>query len=276
MADFQYNPPEGWENETTFPDYPTAPEVRPLFQRLFNQIRDAFNTHKAEKATVAELGHSKVDGITITIDANGIISTMSETVNRTITVGVGKDFTTIQAAINSIKKRVDAVITVNVDAGTYNEDIIIAGFYGKGYLTINGGNSLATAVNYIVKSVTIANCMARVNAKGFTANTTTGIAFAGVLSMYPDFAWCRTVVSATSQIGFFTQNAFASISECEASNKNYGLYASTCSVVISSNWIAGSGNVVGLRALDGATIGKSGTQPQGTTAEQMGTGGIIR
>jgi hypothetical protein len=57
MSDFSYNPPSGWEDETIFPDYPTAPEVRPLFQRLFDQIRDAFNltkndyeTHKAEMA----------------------------------------------------------------------------------------------------------------------------------------------------------------------------------------------------------------------------------
>ncbi|MDD4690021.1 MAG: hypothetical protein PHE51_09785 [Eubacteriales bacterium] len=48
MADFNYNPSDGWNNETEFPDYPTAPEVRPLFQKLFDQIRDAFNAHKAD------------------------------------------------------------------------------------------------------------------------------------------------------------------------------------------------------------------------------------
>jgi uncharacterized protein YlxP (DUF503 family) len=53
VADFQYNPETGWLNEDEFPDYPTAPEVRPMFQRLFDQIRDAFNAHKAEEATDA-------------------------------------------------------------------------------------------------------------------------------------------------------------------------------------------------------------------------------
>jgi hypothetical protein len=50
MADFEYNPVAGWEDETIFPDYPTAQEVRPMLQRLFDQIRDAFNAHKAETA----------------------------------------------------------------------------------------------------------------------------------------------------------------------------------------------------------------------------------
>jgi hypothetical protein len=58
MADFQYDPVEGWENETEFPDYPLASEVRPLFQRLFNQIRDVFNTHKAETVS-NEVGVSR-------------------------------------------------------------------------------------------------------------------------------------------------------------------------------------------------------------------------
>jgi hypothetical protein len=314
MADFQYDPVEGWENETEFPDYPLASEVRPLFQRLFNQIRDVFNTHKAETATSTTQPHglakNKLDATTaptvnddsgdgysvnsmwldttndkayICLDAalgasiwQKVGGDEGDTVDKIITVGIGKNFSTVQGAVDSIKKLVNASITINVDAGTYAEDIIFTGFYGKGIITINGGNSLATAVNYIVKSMTISNCMVRVKIKGFTANTTTGIAFAGVISMYPDFAWCRTVVSATSQFGFFTQNAFVNISECEASNKNYGLYASICSIVLSSNWAVGSGNVVGLRALDAATIGKSGTQPQGTTAEQQGTGGVIR
>jgi hypothetical protein len=57
LDDFSYSPPTGWLDETEFPDYPTAPEVRPMFQRLFDQIRDAFNTHKAEDATTLQKGH---------------------------------------------------------------------------------------------------------------------------------------------------------------------------------------------------------------------------
>jgi hypothetical protein len=66
MADFQYDPVEGWNNETEFPDYPQASEVRPLFQKLFDQIRDAFNTHKADDTKHAPL---KAD-ILNTVDLN--------------------------------------------------------------------------------------------------------------------------------------------------------------------------------------------------------------
>jgi hypothetical protein len=57
MADFEYNPVAGWEDETIFPDYPTAQEVRPMLQRLFDQIRDAFNAHKADIVTDSDGVH---------------------------------------------------------------------------------------------------------------------------------------------------------------------------------------------------------------------------
>jgi hypothetical protein len=57
LDDFQYDPVTGWEDEDVFPDYPEASAVRGLFQRLFDQIRDAFNTHKAEDASETVKGH---------------------------------------------------------------------------------------------------------------------------------------------------------------------------------------------------------------------------
>jgi hypothetical protein len=57
MADFEYNPVAGWEDETIFPDYPTAQEVRPMLQRLFDQIRNAFNAHTADIVTDADGVH---------------------------------------------------------------------------------------------------------------------------------------------------------------------------------------------------------------------------
>jgi hypothetical protein len=57
MADFQYTPSDGWNNTTEFPDYPSADQVRPLFQRLFDQIRDAFNGHKNDVVTDADGVH---------------------------------------------------------------------------------------------------------------------------------------------------------------------------------------------------------------------------
>jgi hypothetical protein len=239
-------------------------------------VQTALTTHEAEKATINAIGHIKPDGATIAVDVNGTISTTSETVNRIITVGVGKDFTTIQAAVNSIKKRVDATITINVDAGTYAEDVLIKGFGGAGSIIVNGGTDLTTAVNYIVNSIDCSNNTIMVRVIGFTANTTTKVAFAIVLCLYGHYKYCRTVVSATTQIGFYVQNALGYIEGCLASNKDVALYVAFMSTVSSSNWSAGSGNTYGIRSMDASTVGKVGTQPQGTTPELQTNGGIIR
>jgi hypothetical protein len=80
MADFEYNPVAGWEDETIFPDYPTAPEVRPMFQRLFDQIRDAFNAHKAETAADDDVHGLKFKGCLITLAAAQPIPNTTATV----------------------------------------------------------------------------------------------------------------------------------------------------------------------------------------------------
>lgn len=48
---FQFNPTEGWNNTTEFPDYPARDQVRPLLQRLFDQIKTWINSHKTETLT---------------------------------------------------------------------------------------------------------------------------------------------------------------------------------------------------------------------------------
>jgi hypothetical protein len=48
LNDFSFDPPTGWNDETVFPDYPTAPEVRPLFQKLFDQIKTYLGLVKTE------------------------------------------------------------------------------------------------------------------------------------------------------------------------------------------------------------------------------------
>jgi hypothetical protein len=64
LNDFNFNPPEGWNNETEFPDYPQASEVRPLFQKLFDQIKVYLGlvkteivTHLADLVTDADGAH---------------------------------------------------------------------------------------------------------------------------------------------------------------------------------------------------------------------------
>jgi lysophospholipase L1-like esterase len=110
---FQFDPPTGHNDTEEFKTNPPKEAVRGYMQRLHDQTRDfinntlmawiketfltptgdfrgtinggdvtltepglsgAFNAHKAEKATEADIGHVKVDGSTIAVDENGVIS----------------------------------------------------------------------------------------------------------------------------------------------------------------------------------------------------------
>lgn len=73
MADFQYDPIDGHLNTEVFIDYPPADQVRPYIQRLFDQIRDAFNGHKNETETTTTQPHG--------LSKNKLDATVAPTVN---------------------------------------------------------------------------------------------------------------------------------------------------------------------------------------------------
>jgi len=199
----------------------------------------------------------------------------AELVDRTITVGVGKNFETIQGAINSIKKRVDATITINVDAGTYNENVGIRGFGGGGKLIIAGGTSLETAVNYKVGSFNVTGCTLNIEITGFNVITTTATAFFVTHTNSVGFKYCLSTVSATAFAGFVFRYSNVMCLFCQISNRNYALNAGYNSSVYSFDWTVGSGNTIGL-SVEASVIMKNGPQPQGTTAESVKSGGVIR
>lgn len=65
-----------------------------------------------------------------------------------------------------------------------------------------------------------------------------------------------------------------SVLNSEASNRKNGIAAGSKAVVYSGT-NTGTGNVVGLSATVGGKIGKYSTQPDGTTTESFGSGGVI-
>jgi hypothetical protein len=48
IPDFNFDPVTGWLNETEFPDFPTSAQTRPMFQRLFDQIKAHLGLVKTE------------------------------------------------------------------------------------------------------------------------------------------------------------------------------------------------------------------------------------
>lgn len=207
---------------------------------------NAFTSHLAEKAAHAEL------------------------VGRTITVGTGKDFTTIQEAINSIKKKVYATITINVDAGTYNEEVVINGFTGSGSINLFGDTVVST--NCSVTSISVRKCSVDVYVRGFngTGNGTTFLSYANIKCR---FSLCNTIGAGTE--GFAADSSLLLLSNNVASNKTTAaIIASNMTTIYSEN-NSGSGNSVGLYCYQASKIGKNGTQPSWTTAEYTSTGGQI-
>lgn len=91
----------------------------------------------------SEVSATPVANKLLTLDSNAIFpssvypeAVLKELNERTITVGVGKDFSTIQAALNSLKGRlVNKAVYIDVDPGTYNENIVAEDILYSGSLT---------------------------------------------------------------------------------------------------------------------------------------------
>lgn len=234
-------------------------------------IIDAINSHlsdslahNAPKYTTANL--------TYYVDA-----TNGSDINDGLAAGSGRAFKTIAKAVSMIPMIVNHTVTINVAAGTYNESIYLRGFLGRGSITINGGNSTATAVNYIITgTVSVFYCSCTINVTGFNSTDTTHNNFAGACCVDVNFVYCVSTVAAPSCYGIDFQRCLASVYACQISNHNYAIVTQKCSTVYSDSWTAGSGNGTGLCAATGSTICKNGTQPQGTIAEITNGGGVIR
>lgn len=223
-----------------------------------------FTNNKSDKAKSSTLNNHLAE-----------IASHVESTARTITVGAsGKDFTTIQAALQSIKKHINATITINVDAGTYPETVSIVDFYGNGSIYMNGSSALADT--YMVNNIIVSSCTCAVYIFGFkcTSSSQDAVRVTGALNVFMQYI--KTDVSATALNGFFIMNSLATVINCQVSNRSVALYANQLSRVASRDWTAGSGNTTGIMSLFASTVGKDGTQPQGTTAESASSGGIIR
>lgn len=199
----------------------------------------------------------------------------AESVTRTITVGVGKDFTTIQTAINSIGEHIirGVIITVQVDAGTYSETVDISGFFGGGSLEIRGNTIVATTHN--VNNFIVSGCfLLFLRILGFNITTTTTTSLMISSSLQLQFQSLNIV--AASAVGVQADKSpSVYIIGCVISNKTTAIFASINAHIFSST-NTGTGSQNGLMASDGGVIAKNGTQPAGTTAEVTSSGGVIR
>ena len=127
-----------------------------------------------------------------------------------------------------------------------------------------------------MNSIIYKYCSIYINIQGFNLITTTnhGVYVEGCI--YARFVYLNILGSAGIYAGIYVVSSFCSIWSSTISNKAQAINAIYMSTVLSHANNSGNGNVIGLQATNGATIGKNSTQPTGTTAESTTSGGVIR
>jgi microcystin-dependent protein len=212
----------------------------------------------ANKSTSAVLGTSDtqypsqkavksyVDNIYANYDdpENPILRPIITTDDMVITVGSGKDFATIQEAINAVPMFVNHNVNINIYSGTYNEVITIKNFQGSGTLTVNVVDGETVTITRFV----IVNCLCHVVVAAGQMPATTFTASGETAEKTFNIDRCNSVTlsyfSDTTTDGLGTgvhvlkSNIF--IGSCTISNKLYGIRALYSNVTISG--VAGTGN----------------------------------
>jgi hypothetical protein len=188
---------------------------------------------------------------------------------------IGSPYKTVGKAVYKLPQILNHNVSIYVSAGTYNEDILISGYTGKGVFRLIGASNLDHADEYIVNRIHYRYNTVPVYIIGFTATTNTDVGIlAGYNSGYSEIKYSRVVTASTDARGIANYySPFLMIYGCEISNRHLAIYTSggkTWSVDQS-----GTGNAYGLFAEKLGTIGKAGTQPTATNSEVFASGGTV-
>ncbi len=187
----------------------------------------------------------------------------------------GSPFKTIAKAVSMIPQIVNHTVEINLADGSYSEGITLAGYIGKGTITITG--NMTTPTNVVFSSriyVTRSTCL--IQLRGMETTYTGGDSIS--IERNPGAVFLDKLVATNSTSTYAALYVSYSPSVCiqnsTLSNHKYGIYAIGAARVFSYN-NSGSNNTTGLCA-NGSTIMKGSTQPGGTTGEAIANGGVIR
>ncbi|MCM3272629.1 hypothetical protein [Paenibacillus elgii] len=184
----------------------------------------------------------------------------------------GTALRTIQVAVNRIPQIVNHTVTIVVAPGTYNEDVTLSGFVGKGTISLHGDTAVST--NYTINSFVANYCTCGVYVRGFNANPG-GAAFIANFCLGITFDFCRVSAASTVSHGAFFFSSTGVVSNSSFSNRLAAIAGARASKVFSST-NSGSGNQYGLLAAENTSIGLFSTQPEGITSTAVSGGGVIR
>jgi hypothetical protein len=180
----------------------------------------------------------------------------------------GKPLKTIQKAVDSIPQVVNHAVIISVAAGTYGEDIVIQGQVGSGYVSFVTTGGIVT-----INSFDARYC-SRILINGFTASTTTKMAFKASNGGAIDIINCIATGATATYHGIYLYNNKAYVNGCTVSNKNYGVSADYNSQV-QCNANSGSGNTFAYVTTNSGIMTYVGTTPTGTTFWGQANGGTL-
>lgn len=194
------------------------------------------------------------------------------------------------ATLRNLPKYLETAVTINVPAGTYNEDVIIRGFKGN-LLRIN----LAAGVT--INGRIIVEYCDRVEIYGASDMTSiinvSPVSEAGVSAMAVKLLWlqylrvtgrARSSASDGTNFGIFLQGTDGWIRNCIVERTNYAICAYDTSMMTCSDNRGGvSGGdyttlanlIQGVRADRGSHIGMYGTTPIAPTTSFAGSSTIV-
>lgn len=178
-------------------------------------------------------------------------------------------FKTVQHALDMLPKFINHTVNINID-GNFDENINIIGFQGKGYIFINGGNSSS------ITTLTLSSSSLSISINNLILTGTSRVPIFVSYCLGASISSCNITNKYASQDGIRIESSIIRLSNCTISDRDSAIASYNGSTVYSFN-NTGTNNKVGLKAYSGGTIAKdNATQPAGTTAELITTGGAIR
>jgi hypothetical protein len=188
-------------------------------------------------------------------------------VNGNDNTGIGTNenpYKTINKALSTLPRIIDHEMTIQLKDADYLENIVIEGFQGKGEIKIQG--NVTTNTNTRIKGTSLTptvvkknTCLVAFKSLGLYCNSNDGKSISIIDN--------SGVVEISSSVIASWSGAFTN---------TIGLYAERSPFILSTN-NSGSSAVTALNATLGSTIVKNGTQPTGSTNNELvSAGGLIR
>ncbi|WP_405173403.1 hypothetical protein [Paenibacillus sp. FSL H8-0260] len=211
-----------------------------------------------------------------TADITYYVRTDGDDNNTGLVNTAGGAFRTIDKAVSMLPKVINHAVVINVAAGMYTEELLLAGFSGSGSIYVIGSETLAGAINYKIINLYVYRNSIRMNVNGFEFTGAPANRFNSSVRInenpgFFEVALCRCVFVDTTKNGVAaTGSPSVDVYQCEISNKQFACFSSYASHLTVQDFL-GSGNSYRFRGSGGGLISYFGTTSSGTDVSDAGS-----